>query len=163
MEIKEKLRPKPPPRKKAQKEEPEKVCHVVFWNGVHFSPAIVTSNRRIEERLRDCLNDYAKGMQPGYTASQFVAISVAEGFQVGLFSLPEKSVGGTVAFIQRPEFWPREGRELAGGVFLVSVEDGMTSYWGGDGLDPEEGFNPGIPRNVCLKNVEIIDDGNGSS
>jgi hypothetical protein len=129
----------------------------VFWDGVGISPSISTTNARIEERLRDCINGYGKGLTPGVMAAEFVAISVAEGFGVGIHSLPQQSTGGTISYIQRPDYWPREGN--AGGVFLVHTETGETQYWGGDGLRPEEGFNPGVPRKAFLKDVEIIDDG----
>lgn len=156
-EIKDKPRGKPFQRRKEERKP--KTTHVVFWNGVHFSPCVKTTNERIEERLRSCINDYAKGHRPGSMSAQFVAITLAEGLPAEIFSLPEKNVGGTVAFMERPEFWPRDGRELGGGVFLIDVETGSCSYWGGQGLHEDDRFNPGIPAHAELRNVEIVDDG----
>lgn len=147
-----------PVTKRQRDEAPAKPIHVVFWNGVHFSPCVKTTNERIEERLRECLNGYAKGMRPGAMAAQFVGISVAEGLDVSIFSIPEKSTGGTVAFLERREFWPLDRTELGGGVFLVQSETCRVEYWGGQGLWPDDQFNPGIPGHAELKDLEIIDD-----
>lgn len=154
-EIKTKLKP----FQKRPKDEPRpKTVHVVFWNGVHFSPLVKTTNERLEARLRDCLNDYAKGQRPGSMAAQFVAVSVAEGLSPSIFSIPEKSTGGTVAFMERREFWPMDGTELGGGVLLVQCETGIVEFWGGQGLH-DDAYNPGIPGRKALLNLEVEDDG----
>jgi hypothetical protein len=119
---------------------------------------VKTTDERIEARLRECLNDYAKGHRPGSMAAQFVSISVAEGLPVEIFSIPEKSTGGTVAFMMRSEFWPMDGRELGGGVFLVDVASGATSFWGGQGLHPDDKYNPGIAGHAVLRDLEVFDD-----
>lgn len=145
--------------KRPKAETPPKSVHVVFWNGVHFSPCVKTTNQGLEARLREAVNGYSKGERPGSMAAQFVSVSVAQGFPVSIYSIPEKSTGGTVAFLERREFWPMDGTELGGGVVLVHCESGHAQFWGGQGLHDDDAFNPGIPGQKSLWDLEINDDG----
>lgn len=135
-----------------------KPCRVVFWDGIHIGPCIETSNDNLEERLRSLLNKHAAGMSCSRTAAMFVALSVAKGYTTALHNLPHPDrAGAAIAFMQRFEFWPKRGKELLGGVFLVNTDTGGCEYWGGDGLVPGEQKDPSSPRAAMLKEVQFED------
>ncbi len=150
--------PVPKASKKDRVKTLGKLVRVMIWDGVYISPSITTHNNELEARLGALVNKYGVGQTVGVAAAGFVARSVALGLPCSIMNLPDsRSVGVTISYIQRPEFWPKEtdsfGKTLAGGCFLVHLETGECEYWGGDGLYPGEELNPGIPRKVSLREV----------
>ena len=126
-----------------------KMAKVIFVDGFFVSPTIVTDWVSLESRLAR-----VRGKAPtvGEAAARFAAFSVAAGRPTWLQNTPEgRSYGGTLAAMERPEFWPGgpEGNEA--GVFLVNIKDNRVLTWGGIGPEPD------FPEHVKRIPMEVFD------
>lgn len=115
---------------------------VIFADGFNVSPTIETTNRKLRERLARVVKEC---MSPARAAALFAVQSYAGGYPMTLHNTPSgASYGGTIAGVQRQEFWPSMGDQA--GVFWVDMKDEWVEFWGGEGFTDTPEYTKAIAQ-----------------